>query len=100
MRWKAQAWKRPGESWWTDSDGLVHAFMVGNDDCRETKEIYAKLKDLFVTLRETGFLVDVESVFRDAHAEEEETGFCGYSNKLAAAHALVKIQSRAPAALK
>lgn len=56
MRFKAQAWKKPGVSWWTDINGTVHTFLVGNAEHDEAQKLFAKLADLFVKIKAEGYL--------------------------------------------
>lgn len=55
-RLRRQAWKQPGQSWWTDATGLLHAFVVGDREHPATQRIYTKLQDVIVQLNEEGFV--------------------------------------------
>lgn len=39
-------WKKPGQSWCTDTEGVVHTFHVGDKMHPESESIYARLRQL------------------------------------------------------
>lgn len=90
MRLNIRAWKRPGQSWWTDLNGTVHGFLVGDKEHPETNAIYAKLKDLVDEMKSKGYVPHLNSVLRDIPDQEKEDALCGHSEKLAIVYALLK----------
>ncbi|XP_024524782.1 pentatricopeptide repeat-containing protein At3g49170, chloroplastic-like [Selaginella moellendorffii] len=85
----AKAWRKPGKSWWTDSSGRVHSFLVGNTTHEQIGEIRAKLEELVARMKENGYAADVESVLKDVSDGEKEDALCQHSEKLAVACALI-----------
>lgn len=55
MRVKAGAWKQPGQTLWTDVDGVVHAFVVGVDH-PESQDINENLGNLLGRMKEEGIV--------------------------------------------
>lgn len=89
MRKKAGAWKKPGKSWWTDFDGRVHTFTVGDRRHPQSKDIYAKLKEIYFEIKEKGYVPDLDCVLWDMSDDEKEEALCEHSEKLAIACALI-----------
>lgn len=90
MRVKAQVWKQPGQSWWTDMGGIVHTFIAGDKTHPDKQDIDVKLQELFVKMKKAGYVPHLDSVLRDLPDAEKEAALCGHSEKLAIAHALLK----------
>lgn len=54
MRVRAGAVKtKPGQSWWTDMDGVVHAFGARHQEQPSGQGVYAKLHDILVKMEES-----------------------------------------------
>lgn len=80
--------KRPGYSW-TEVDGVVHEFLVGDTYHPLSDKIYEKLDELGKQLKEVGYVPTKEFVHFDIE-DEEKDHFIGYhSEKLAIAFALL-----------
>lgn len=88
-RLRAQAWKKPGQSWWTDIHGVVHSFVAGDSEHRDMHKILEKVDNLVAKMKKAGYTPHLGSVLRDVHDDEKEAALCGHSEKLAIAHALL-----------
>lgn len=90
LRAEAQALKKPGQSCWADSDGVVHRFVAGDREHPEWQDVDAKVKILLIKLKKNGYVPHLDSVLRDIPEDEKEAALCGHSEKLAIAYALHK----------
>ncbi|GMH07965.1 hypothetical protein Nepgr_009805 [Nepenthes gracilis] len=85
--------KTPGCSW-TEVDGAVHEFFVGDKSHPLSDRIYAKLDELMKELRAAGYVPTTDFVLFDIEQEEKEH-FIGYhSEKLAIAFGLISAPSK------
>ncbi|XP_024522709.1 putative pentatricopeptide repeat-containing protein At3g13770, mitochondrial [Selaginella moellendorffii] len=89
MRKDAKAWKKPGQSWWTDERGIIHKFVAGDRTHAQRDEIGEKLKLLEAAIKDQGYVADVGAVAWDIPDEDKEESLCGHSERLAIACALV-----------
>lgn len=87
MRGKTQAWKQPGQSQWTDNEGMVHIFAVGESKHPCSGHVFATLEGLRVTFRD-------EQVHATSHFDlllletcDDGLALCGHSSNLEAAYA-------------
>lgn len=54
----------PGQSWWIDTREMVRTFIAGDLKYPQSKDIFAKLQDLSVKMKEEGYAPDLECVLR------------------------------------
>lgn len=86
MRVKAQAWKVPGVSWWTDCSGVVHTFAVNDREHPAKQEIGAELETLYAKIEKEECVFCPDSVFDDSSDD-------GGSERLVGANALINKDS-------
>lgn len=55
MKAKIKGRKQHGQSWWTDSAGTVHSFMVSDRAHSESSRVFAQLENLIVSFQEEKF---------------------------------------------
>ncbi|KFK43364.1 hypothetical protein AALP_AA1G116400 [Arabis alpina] len=87
--------KEPGCSW-VEGKGKVHSFM--SEDRRHPRmvEIYSKVDEMMVVIKEAGYLPDMSFALQDLDKEGKELGLAYHSEKLAVAFGLLAIPSGAP----
>ncbi|KAJ0989763.1 hypothetical protein J5N97_008119 [Dioscorea zingiberensis] len=76
--------KEPGRSW-INLDKTVHTFHSGDRTHPQKEEINAKLMELFVKIKEAGYVPDLSCVLHDVDDEQKERILLGHSEKLAIA---------------
>lgn len=70
-------------------DKIIHRFLVGDKSHQQTADIYAKLEDLNLELKEAGYKPDTSSVFYDVEEDVKEKMLWDHSERLAIAFALI-----------
>ncbi|VVB06471.1 unnamed protein product [Arabis nemorensis] len=87
--------KEPGCSW-VEGKGKVHSFM--SEDRRHPRmiEIYSKVDEMMLLIKEAGYLPDMSFALQDLDKEGKELGLAYHSEKLAVAFGLLAIPSGAP----
>ncbi|GER56915.1 pentatricopeptide repeat-containing family protein [Striga asiatica] len=80
--------KEPGCSWIEFDDG-VHKFVAGDKLHAQSERIYEFLGDLFVRMKEEGYVPDTSCVLHDVDEQEKESLLCGHSERLAIAFGLL-----------
>lgn len=81
--------KKPAGYSLIELDSQVHTFFVGDKSHQQTKDIYAKLKDINSLLKEDGYKPDTSLVLYDVHEEQKEKILWDHSERLAIAFALL-----------
>lgn len=81
--------KKPAGYSLVELDSQVHMFFVGDKSHQQTKDIYAKLKDISWLLKEEGHKPDTSSVLYDVDEEQKEKMLWDHSERLAIAFALL-----------
>ncbi|XP_022135920.1 pentatricopeptide repeat-containing protein At3g12770-like isoform X2 [Momordica charantia] len=81
--------KKPAGYSLIELDSQVHMFFVGDRSHQQTKDIYAKLKDISWRLKEEGHKPDTSSVLYDVDEEQKEKMLWDHSERLAIAFALL-----------
>ncbi|XP_050381964.1 putative pentatricopeptide repeat-containing protein At3g11460, mitochondrial [Argentina anserina] len=81
--------KKPPGCTFVELDRMVHRFLVGDKSHPQTEDIYAKIKDLNLQLREVGYKPDTSSVLYDVGEEVKEKMLWDHSERLAIAFALI-----------
>ncbi|KAL8048037.1 hypothetical protein ABFX02_07G037300 [Erythranthe guttata] len=87
--------KTPGSSL-VEVDGSMHEFLIGDKSHPRVGEIYLKLEEMNIKLREFGYRARTREVLFDIEEEEKEDALLYHSERLAIAFALVASDSRAP----
>ncbi|KAM0005184.1 putative tetratricopeptide-like helical domain superfamily, DYW domain-containing protein [Helianthus debilis subsp. tardiflorus] len=87
MEQKAVA-KDPGKSW-IEIDQTLHTFHAGDRLHPKTDEVYDKMKELLVKLKEYGYSPNLSGVLYDVDDEQKEKILLGHSEKLALAFGLI-----------
>lgn len=87
--------KEPGCSW-VEEKGKVHSFM--SEDRRHPRmvEIYSKVDEMMLFIKEAGYLPDMSFALHDLDKEGKELGLAYHSEKLAVAFGLLVVPSGAP----
>lgn len=87
--------KEPGRSW-VEEKGKVHSFM--SEDRRHPRmvEIYSKVDEMMLLIKEAGYLADMSFALHDLDKEGKELGLAYHSEKLAVAFGLLVVPSGAP----
>ncbi|KAF8108558.1 hypothetical protein N665_0108s0091 [Sinapis alba] len=87
--------KEPGCSW-VEGKGRVHSFM--SEDRRHPRkvEIYSKVDEMMLLIKEAGYLPDMSFALHDLDKEGKELGLAYHSEKLAVAFGLLAVPSGAP----
>ncbi|KAH7660326.1 TPR-like protein [Dioscorea alata] len=80
--------KEPGRSW-IDLDKTVHTFHSGDRTHPQKEEINAKVMELFVKIKEAGYVPDLSCVLHDVDDEQKERILLGHSEKLAIAFGMM-----------
>nr|UPT49498.1 pentatricopeptide repeat protein AaPPR667 [Agave angustifolia] len=81
-------WKEKGCSW-TELDGEVHEFLMGDETHPRSKEIYEKLDEVVKELEIAGYKPHLESVLVDLEEEEKRGAVLLHCEKLALAFGLI-----------
>eukprot|EP01018_Ginkgo_biloba_P000474 Gb_25130 [translate_table: standard] len=74
---------------WIEIKNRVHTFFVRDRSHPLTEEIYAKLDDLTMQMKDTGYVPDTNFVLRDVEEEQKEQFLCHHSERLAIAFGLI-----------
>uniref|UniRef100_A0A453HTU1 DYW domain-containing protein n=1 Tax=Aegilops tauschii subsp. strangulata TaxID=200361 RepID=A0A453HTU1_AEGTS len=82
--------KRPACSWLKQKKE-VSTFGIGDRSHNDTEKIYAKLDEIFLKLREVGYVADTSSALHDTDEEQKEQNLWNHSEKLALAYGLITV---------
>lgn len=74
--------KEPGKSW-IEIGQFLHTFHASDRSHPRREEVFSKLKDLCVKLKEAGYVPDLSCVLHDVDDEQKEKILLGHSEKLA-----------------
>ncbi|MFS7997283.1 putative tetratricopeptide-like helical domain superfamily, DYW domain-containing protein [Helianthus anomalus] len=74
---------------WIEVKGVVHEFLVGDKSHPMREQIYAKLSELTMGLKQMGYVPTTEIVLFDVEDEEKEHFLGCHSEKLAIAFGLI-----------
>ncbi|PQP99370.1 hypothetical protein Pyn_03484 [Prunus yedoensis var. nudiflora] len=86
---RSKGLKKPPGCSFVEVDKMVHRFLVGDKSHPQTHDVYAKLKELNLRLKEAGYKPDTTSVFYDVEEEVREKMLWDHSERLAIAFALI-----------
>ncbi|KAI3742313.1 hypothetical protein L1987_59993 [Smallanthus sonchifolius] len=87
--------KDPGKSW-IEIDQTLHTFHAGDQLHPKMSEVYNKMKELLVKLKEYGYSPNLSGVLYDVDDEQKEKILLGHSEKLALAFGLIYSPDRKP----
>ena len=91
-----KAWKMPGCCQWNDGNGNIHSFTRADESHPQSSCIYAKLEEIREKLTQGGYSLGQHWVSEAISDEEEKNVFCGLSEKLAIACALINSSDGMP----
>ncbi|KAF7836304.1 pentatricopeptide repeat-containing protein [Senna tora] len=87
--------KEPGCSW-IEINSKVHTFMSEDRGHPRTDEIYGKMDEIIVRIKEAGYVPDMNFALHDMDREGKEIGLAYHSEKLAVAFGLLASPPGAP----
>lgn len=85
--------KVPGFSY-IEVGGTIYKFMNGDKNHPKWNEIYWKLDEVSLRIREYGYVAETNYVFHDIGPEEKENALFYHSEKLAVAFGLISTPDR------
>ncbi|XP_026401316.1 putative pentatricopeptide repeat-containing protein At5g52630 [Papaver somniferum] len=87
--------KEPGCSW-MEVNGRVHVFMIEDRNHPRKADIYLKLEEMMILIKEAGYVPDMNFALHDMDEDGKELGLSYHSEKLAVAFGLLSIPPGAP----
>ncbi|CAN6704297.1 unnamed protein product [Malus baccata var. baccata] len=87
--------KEPGCSW-IETNSQVHTFMSEDRSHSRTAEIYSKVDEIMMLIKEAGYVPDTNFALHDMDKEGKELGLAYHSEKLAVAFGLLTTPPGAP----
>lgn len=87
--------KEPGRSW-IEHDQVLHTFHANDRSHPRREEVFVKLKEVSVRLKEAGYVPDLSCVLHDVDEEQKEKMLLGHSEKLALTYGLIVVPEGAP----
>ncbi|KAK4476561.1 hypothetical protein RD792_015717 [Penstemon davidsonii] len=87
--------KEPGRSW-IEMNGKVHAFMSEDRSHLNAEEIYLKVDEMIMKIKEVGYVPDMNFALHDINEENKERGLAYHGEKLAVAFGLLNVSIGAP----
>ncbi|GKV13068.1 hypothetical protein SLEP1_g24140 [Rubroshorea leprosula] len=90
-----EIYKEPGCSW-IETNSRVHTFMSEDRIHPKTAEIYAKIDEIMLLIKEAGYVPDFNSALHDTDEKEEDLSLACHSEKLAVAFAILTVPHGAP----
>ncbi|CAA7018672.1 unnamed protein product [Microthlaspi erraticum] len=85
-----QVKKIPGLSY-IESEGTIHKFYNSDKSHEQWREIYEKIEEIRLKIREDGYVAQTGLVLHDIGEEEKENALCYHSEKLAVAYGLMMV---------
>ncbi|WVZ49626.1 hypothetical protein U9M48_000966 [Paspalum notatum var. saurae] len=82
--------KRPACSW-LKLKNEVSTFGIGDQSHMHTQQIYAKLDEILLKLKEVGYVADTSSALHDTDEEQKEQNLWNHSEKLTLAYGLLVV---------
>lgn len=80
--------KEPGRSW-IELNQTLHTFHASERTHPRKEEVFAKVKELLVEIKQAGYIPDLSCVLHDVDEEQKEKILLGHSEKLALAYGLI-----------
>lgn len=87
--------KEPGRSW-IEMNSKVHTFMSEDRSHPNIDEIYSKIDEVMVLIKEAGYVPDVNFALHDVNEEVKELSLAYHGEKLAVAFGLLYVPQGAP----
>ncbi|KAM4094579.1 hypothetical protein ACB094_06G205800 [Castanea mollissima] len=87
--------KEPGCSW-IEMNSHVHEFISEDRGHPRTSEIYSKLDEIMILIKEAGYVPDKKFALHDMDEESKELGLAYHSEKLAIAFGLLTLPPVVP----
>ncbi|XVE73913.1 hypothetical protein DITRI_Ditri11bG0156800 [Diplodiscus trichospermus] len=87
--------KEPGCSW-VKINSKVHSFMSEDRSHPRTAEIYSKIDEMMLLIKEAGYVPDMSFALHNTDEEGKELGLAYHSEKLAIAFGLLTVPQGAP----
>ncbi|XP_015579385.2 putative pentatricopeptide repeat-containing protein At3g13770, mitochondrial [Ricinus communis] len=87
--------KEPGRSW-IELDKTLHTFHASDRSHPRREEVFWKVRELSVKLKESGYVPDLSCVLYDVDEEQKEKILLGHSEKLALAFGLIAAPEKVP----
>ncbi|XP_042964004.1 pentatricopeptide repeat-containing protein At2g03880, mitochondrial [Carya illinoinensis] len=87
--------KEPGCSW-IELNSHVHRFMSEDRGHPRTAEIYSKIDEIMILIKEAGYVPDMNFALHDMDEEGKELGLAYHSEKLAIAFGILTVPPGAP----
>jgi pentatricopeptide repeat protein len=87
--------KEPGYSW-IETNSKVSTFMSEERNHPLRNEIYSKIDEIIMLIKEAGYVPDMSFALHDTDDEVKELGLAYHSEKLAVAFGLLTVPQRAP----
>jgi hypothetical protein len=92
---KRKVKKEPGYSW-IEVKNKTYSFLAGDLTHPLSNQIYSKLSDLSIRLKDAGYQPDTNFVFHDIEDEQKETILSHHSERLAIAFGLIATPPEIP----
>lgn len=87
--------KEPGCSW-VEINSRVHSFMSEDRSHPITAEIYSKIDEIMLRIKEAGYVPDISLALHNTDEEGKEIGLAYHSEKLAIAFGLLTVPPGSP----
>lgn len=87
--------KEPGCSW-IEMNSKVHKFMSEDRSHPKTDQIYSKIGEIMMLIKEAGYVPDINFALHDVDEEGKELGLAYHSEKLAVAFGLLYVPQGVP----
>ncbi|XVF33390.1 hypothetical protein REPUB_Repub17cG0164400 [Reevesia pubescens] len=87
--------KEPGCSW-IEMNSKVYSFMSEDRGHPRTAEIYSKIDEIMLLIKEAGYVPDISFALHNTDEEGKELGLAYHSEKLAIAFGLLTVPPGAP----
>ncbi|XP_075477870.1 pentatricopeptide repeat-containing protein At2g03880, mitochondrial [Primulina tabacum] len=87
--------KEPGCSW-IEMNSKAHIFMCEDRSHPKANEIYLKLDEVLMLIKEAGYVPDTNFALHDINEEAKECGLAFHSEKLAVAFGILYVPMGAP----
>ncbi|CAJ1967497.1 unnamed protein product [Sphenostylis stenocarpa] len=87
--------KEPGRSW-IELDQILHTFHASDCSHPRREEVSAKVQELSVRFKESGYVPDLSCVLHDVDEEQKEKILLSHSEKLAMCFALIATPESVP----
>ncbi|CAA7016817.1 unnamed protein product [Microthlaspi erraticum] len=80
--------KEPGRSW-MQHEQTLHYFHANDRTHPRREDVFAKLKDMLIRMKQAGYVPDLSCVLYDVDEEQKEKMLLGHSEKLALTFGLI-----------